>query len=115
NVGHIFISMETMVQKALPEYELVHADWIPLFAPGTKPSDWTMAPPTNDELLSALAEQPSRIKAVLEGKLNQPLAEAMKIGNFHEMATVQALIQFAVWHEGIHAGVIWSMSKINVY
>ena len=114
NVGHIFVSMETLVQRALPEYEPVHAEWIPLFAPGTKPADWTEEPPTKEELLSALEEQPARIHAVLEGKLNQSLPESMKIGKFHEMGTVEALIQFAVWHEGIHSGIISAMSKINV-
>ena len=115
NVGHIFVSMETLVQRALPEYEPVHAEWIPLFAPGTKPADWTVEPPTNEELLTALAEQPARIKGVLEGKLNQTLPESMKIGNLHEMATVEALMHFAVWHEGIHSGIISAMSKISVY
>ena len=64
---------------------------------------------------SALAEQPDRIKAMLEGNLEKSLAESMKIGNLHEMANVQALVQFAVWHEGIHSGIISSLSKINVF
>jgi hypothetical protein len=115
NMGHVFVSMETLVQKGLPEYEPVHPEWIPLFAPGTKPADWTVAPPSTEDLLSALAEQPARIKAALEGNLDKPLVESMKIGSFHEMANVHAIVQFAVWHEGIHSGIISAMSKINVY
>lgn len=113
NVGHIFTSMESFVQKVIPTYDPVHPEWIPLFKGGTKPEDWTMTPPTNEELLAALAAQPARVKEILAGKLDQPLPESMKIGNFHEMATIGAVIQFAVWHEGIHAGIIFALNKVT--
>jgi hypothetical protein len=114
NVGHIFVSFENFVQRVLPDYEQIHPEWGPLFKGGTKPADWTVEPPSNEELLAALASQPERVKGVLNGKLNQPLPEVMKIGTLHEMATVEAVIQFAIWHEGIHAGVISTLSKIII-
>jgi len=113
NVGHIFVSMESFIQNVSPTYEPVHPEWIPLFKGSTKPSDWTVEPPTNEELLTALADQPARVKEVLAGKLDQKLPEAMNIGKFHEMATIEAVIQFAVWHEGIHAGIIFALNKVT--
>lgn len=113
NVGHIFVSMESFVKKVVPDYELVHPEWAPLFKGGTMPSQWTDHVPTNEELHAALAEQPERVKKALTGKLNQELPESMKIGTIHEMATVASVIQFAVWHEGVHAGVISAMGNIT--
>ncbi|MFX3673007.1 MAG: DinB family protein [Paenisporosarcina sp.] len=113
NVGHIFVSMESFVHRVLPDYEQIHPEWVPFFKGGTKPADWTVEPPTNEELLAALAEQPARIREVLTGKLNQPLSETMKIGAIHEMPTVEAVIQFAIWHEGVHAGIISALNTIT--
>ena len=113
NVGHIFVSMESLTHRGVPEYEVSHPEWMSLFAPGTKPSDWTVAPPTNEQLLTALAEQPARVKEFLTGKLDQQMPDVMSIGKFHDMATVEAVIQFAIWHEGIHAGIIFALNKIT--
>ena len=113
NVGHIFTSMESFIQNVIPTYEPVHPEWIPLFKGGTNPTDWTVEPPTNEELLSALADQLARVKEILTGKLDQKLPEVMKIGKFHEMATIEAVIQFAVWHEGIHSGIIFALNKVT--
>jgi uncharacterized damage-inducible protein DinB len=113
NVGHIFVSMEAFIKRSIPTYEPVHPEWIPLFRGGTKPEEWNVEPPTHEELLTALAEQPIRVEEILLGKLDQPLPEVMSIGKFHEMATIDAVIQFANWHEGIHAGVIYALNKIT--
>lgn len=111
NVGHVYVNAEFFTQKAIPSYEVVHPEWLPLFVPGTKPSEWDMEPPTAEELVSALKEQTERIKAVLENNLSNILIESMSIGSLHEMKTVQALVQFMVWHEGVHAGIIHALNR----
>jgi len=111
NVGHIFVNAEMLTQKAILTYEIVHPEWVPLFVPGTKPNDWDVEPPTSGELVSALKEQTERIKAVLENNLSNTLIESMSIGNLHEMKTVEALVQFIVWHEGVHAGIIHALNR----
>lgn len=111
NVGHIYVNSEMLTQKAIPSYEIVHPEWISLFVSGTKPNDWDMEPPTSDELVSALQEQTERIKAVLDQNLSTILEESMSIGNLHEMKTVEALVQFMVWHEGVHAGIIHALNR----
>ena len=111
NAGHIYSSMEAFVKQAVPEYEPVHPEWAVFFARGTKPADWKGDVPTGEELLTALAEQPGRVTEALTGKLSHKFPESLKIGNIHEMATVDAVIQFAVWHEGLHTGIISGLSK----
>lgn len=113
NVGHIFVSMESFIKQCVPTYEPVHPEWMPLFKGGSKPEDWTVNPPTKEELLIALAEQPSRVEEILSEEIDHPLFKVMSIGNFHEMATIDAVIQFAIWHEGVHAGTIYALNKIT--
>lgn len=111
NTGHLFATMETLTKRAIPSYEPVHPEWFPLFVPGTSPDSWEVEPPTMDELVHALEEQPERIKAVLKDNLQNTLTEPMAIGKFHQMATVEAIVQFIVWHEGIHAGIIHALNR----
>lgn len=113
NAGHIFVSMEAFVQKALSEYEPVNPEWIPLFVTGTNPEGWGKNVPSNEELIAALKEQPARIVAVLEGNLGNVLVEPMSIGPMHTMDTVEAIVQFIVWHEGVHAGTIHGLNRVT--
>ncbi len=112
NAGHIFVTMEALIQKAMPEYNLVNPEWIPLFVTGSSPSKWEGEPPSNEELLTALKAQSERIVAFLEGKLDQTLAEPVQIGNIHTMETLDAVVQFIVWHEGVHAGLIQGLNRV---
>ncbi|WP_342599739.1 DinB family protein [Psychrobacillus sp. FSL H8-0483] len=111
NTGHLFATMETLTKRAIPSYEPMHPEWFPLFVPGTSPGSWEVEPPTMDELVRALEEQPERIKAVLKDNLQNSLTEPMAIGKFHQMETVEAIVQFMVWHEGIHAGIIHALNR----
>lgn len=112
NAGHIYITMETLIQKAVEGYELVNPEWIELFVSGSSPDTWEDNVPSTEELLAALEEQPGRIVKALEGKLTNTLQEPMSIGPLHTMVTVEAIVQFAVWHEGVHAGMINALNRL---
>jgi len=110
NAGHIYITMETFVQLAIPGYEIVHPEWIPLFATGSSPASWEGDIPSNEELRTALKEQSKRLIGVLEGKLDATIPKTIDIGP-HAMETVEAVVQFTIWHEGVHAGMIDGLNK----
>ena len=82
------------------------------FVSGSGPNDWEGNAPSTDELLAALEEQPERVVKALEGKLSNTLQEPMSIGPLHTMVTVEAVVQFAVWHEGVHAGMINALNRL---
>lgn len=111
NVGHIFTTMEALVHRGVSTYEPVHPEWRQFFSGGTKPVDWTDEAPTKEELLAALAEQPARVVEFLTGKLDQKLPDVMNIRDIHEMSTVEGVIQFVIWHEAVHAGIIFGLNK----
>ncbi len=110
NVGHIYIQMELLTQKAIPTYDLVYPEWVSFFIPGTSPEQWVTNPPSTQQLIHALEEQAPRIISLLKEKLSGYLPEVIQIGTLHTMETVDALVQFMVWHEGVHAGIIHSLN-----
>ncbi|SIT75023.1 DinB family protein [Edaphobacillus lindanitolerans] len=105
NAGHIFVSLEGFTKAIDPDYEIQNPDWTPLFNTGTSPSDWNGHVPSAEEILGALKSQTDRIAETLEGKLDSRLANPMNLGG-HEMNTGDAVLQFTVWHEGVHAGLL---------
>lgn len=110
NAGHIFVTMEYFANLVIEEYETVNPKWIRFFVTGTSPSSWEGDVPSNEEILTALHKQKERIIKAFEGKLEEPIAEPIKIGP-HTMATVEAIVQFVVWHEGVHAGIIDGLNR----
>ncbi|QTD40435.1 DinB family protein [Sporosarcina sp. Te-1] len=112
NAGHIYSSMEYFISSILPDYTPVHPEWGALFATGTNPGQWEGQPPSNEELLAALKEQPRRVSSVVEGKWDEKLAQAITIGPL-TMETVGEVVEFVVWHEGTHAGLIDALVRVT--
>ncbi|MFD1204600.1 DinB family protein [Sporosarcina contaminans] len=112
NAGHIYVTMEHFIGLVLPTYEKQHEDWGRFFATGTSPANWDSQPPTNEEILDALQEQTNRVSTALEGKLNEVLPEPVKLGTIFSMDSVDAVAQFVIWHEGVHAGVIHGLNRV---
>ncbi|EMR06166.1 DinB superfamily protein [Bhargavaea cecembensis DSE10] len=111
NAGHIFVSLENFTKMIAPDYEVVHPEWSGFFNTGTSPDGWGEGVPSDEELLSALKEQTDRIAAALEGQLDGQLGRPLEIAG-HQMDTGEKLLQFTVWHEGVHGGILNAMAHL---
>lgn len=105
NAGHIYVTLEYFVHLIDSEYEIVNAEWIPFFVRGSSPANWEGDIPSNEEIIVALTEQTTRLTKFLAGRLEEPLENPINLGA-KDMETIGALILFAIWHEGLHAGLI---------
>ena len=115
HAGHIFVTMETLIQQGVNSYEPRYPEWIPLFVDGTSPQQWKDDIPTHVEILSALREQPEWATDFLKDKLADKMFEPLIIGdNIMTIDDIDGIIQFIAWHEGVHAGVIDSLSKLSM-
>lgn len=110
NAGHIYVMLEYFVHLIDKEYEIVNAEWIPLFVRGSSPVNWEGDLPSNEEIVVALTEQTTRLTKFLAGRLEEPLDNPMNLGD-NDMETIGALILFASWHEGLHAGLIDGLNR----
>jgi len=106
HLGHIATVQESLCFKLAGEPFKLPETYPGLFANGTKPADWTLQPPTLEELKSILTEQPLRIKQKLYSRTADKLVQPFK-----GMDTVGAVIAFSLYHEGVHTGYMMSMRK----
>jgi hypothetical protein len=110
NTGHIvtmlnwFLSAGPALNTKLPDY------YSNLFMTGTKPSDWTVTPPSKEELIQYLSSQYDDLSKVDPGSLKMPLNPPFEMGPLKfEMA--DELFNFAFIHEAMHLGIISSLVK----
>ncbi|KKB34674.1 DinB family protein [Bacillus thermotolerans] len=112
NAGHIYISLESLLQVAAPGYEAVKAEeYASLFSTGTRPSEWTDNGPSKQEMIELLSGQTERVKQYFEERLSDQPAQELAIGPL-ALKTIDDLINFSLFHEGMHIGIIQSQLKV---
>jgi len=110
NVGHIatmlnwFLSAGPALNTKLPE------SYVGLFMSGTKPADWTAAPPSKEELIQYLSLQLDDLSRFNHESLIMPLDVPFEMGPL-KFATAGEVFNFAFIHEAVHLGVISSLVK----
>lgn len=111
NVGHIIVSLNAFFSLCGIDPIELPESYPGLYKMGTKPADWTDAPPSREELLQYLTLQLNHLSEVapeaLEGALKSPIA----MGPMH-FETVAELCNFAFVHEAMHASTIASLLKV---
>lgn len=110
NAGHVFVSMEYFVSSVIEDYEMVHPEWAPFFATGSSPASWEGDAPSKEEIMMALKEQSARIIKAVEGNLEKTIVNPIKIADM-TLENVETVVQFVIWHEGIHAGIISGLNR----
>lgn len=110
NAGHVvtmlnwFLSAGPVLNTKLPE------SYPGLFMTGTKPSDWTVAPPSKEELIQCLTAQLDDLFNVDVESLNMSLNAPFEMGPL-KLETAGELFNFAFIHEAVHLGIISSLVK----
>lgn len=108
NLGHIYTVQNALVSKFGGKNIDMPSRYLELFAPGTKPADWQGEVPTLDELKQLLEEQPAKLKEALAGQLNEKAAKSFK-----SLSTIGEILNFTMYHEGLHLGTIKGLKKVN--
>jgi uncharacterized damage-inducible protein DinB len=106
NLGHIYTVQNALISKFGGKNIDTPSRCLELFAPGTKPADWQGEVPTLDELKQLLKEQPVKLKEALAGQLDEKSAEPFK-----SLSTIGELLNFTMYHEGMHLGTIKGLKK----
>ncbi|MYL70690.1 DinB family protein [Halobacillus litoralis] len=101
NIGHIYVVQNSLLAKFGGKPVATPSRYIELFAPGTKPADWEGDIPSLDELKQELEEQPLKLKEVLSGQLDDEAAQP-----FLSLPTVGEILNFTIYHEGVHTGTV---------
>lgn len=108
NLGHIFTVQNGLILQFGGKVTETPVHYFELFAPGTKPADWSAEVPPLHELKQLLEEQPAKLKEALAGQLDEQAAKAFKT-----LTTVGEILNFSIFHEGMHLGAIKGLKKAN--
>lgn len=111
NIGHMVYWMDKYSSLSFGSPSAIPAQYETLFNSGTKPSDWTVTPPSKDELMAMLRDQLSSLSDLAPEMLEQRLQAPFEMGPF-QFVTAGELFNFALIHEALHLGVISSQLKL---
>ncbi|WP_227002635.1 DinB family protein [Salicibibacter kimchii] len=108
NLAHIYTVQNLLLSNYGGKNIETPSRYPELFAPGTKPADWEGEVPTLDEIKQHLENQPAKLKETLSGQLDNKAAKP-----FMSLPTVGEILNFTLYHEGMHVGVIKGIKKAN--
>lgn len=111
NIGHMIYWMDKYSMLSFGSPSAIPAQYEELFNSGTKPSDWTIAPPSKEELIQLLMQQLSGLSELKPELLDKNLQSPFEMGPF-QFITAGELFNFALMHEAIHLGTISSQFKL---
>lgn len=102
NFGHIAFIQEKLAFGLLGEKMKLPKEYELLFAAGTKPAEWNETPPSFAEIAEVLADQKTRIKEFLQGRLQEELpAPFTNQGGITSYSVGEAFL-FSFFHEALH-------------
>lgn len=110
NVGHMVYWMDKYSTLSFGLPSAIPPRYESLFGSGTKPSEWTITPPSSEELTELLMAQLSRLSELTPEMLDLKLQSPYIMGPF-QFITSGELFNFALMHEAIHLGIISSQLK----
>lgn len=111
NVGHMIYWMDKYSPLIFDSPPIVPDSYETLFNSGTKPLDWTFAPPSKGAMVEMLTAQLSRITELTPEMLGVKLSSPFDLGPFH-FNTSGELLNFILIHEAFHLGTISSQLKV---
>ncbi|WP_419954727.1 DinB family protein [Neobacillus niacini] len=107
HVGHVLTTTESLVFGFPKNTSHLPANYIGLFARGTKPTDWKGDVPSVSILVGQLKDQLNRMKEIPVESLSVELKEP-----FLGQKTFGELVNFALFHENLHLGQIQAMKRV---
>ncbi|ARI77809.1 DinB family protein [Halobacillus mangrovi] len=113
NFGHIYVAQENLIHRFLDLEPQLSEEYKSLFNGGTSPDSWTITPPTLEEIRSKLAKQTDRIQETIQGRLDEKGEKPFNLGNGIVLTTVAEVLNFSIWHEGLHQGKITAMQRVQ--
>lgn len=107
NIGHIVYDQDVWFHYLIEDESAIPKAYEKFFGFGTSPETWHEAPPSWEELLEHLRNQPERLQKQFAARLDEPLQKVTEAG----MSTIGEIIPRTLYHEGLHQGTIIALRK----
>jgi uncharacterized damage-inducible protein DinB len=106
NLGHIYLDQFLWIQHLTKEPIAIPDGFREWFGFGTKPADWSSAPPSLETLRQLLAEQPGKIREAYGHRLEEEFPPTES-----GMHTIAQVLVRTIFHEGLHLAAIQSIRR----
>lgn len=113
NLGHVCLTQDRMAFYYANEPMEVPEVFSDLFRSGTKPIDWKIKPPTLQELVDILGDQPNRIRERLQNRLDEAVANPFSKIPGLTLRTFDELLTFSLFHEARHFETVNTLIKFT--
>jgi hypothetical protein len=110
HIGHILTTQDRFATIFAGATSQLPAHYSSLFANGTKPADWQETPPSLEELIAQLKEQPSHIKTQLGSRLHEKAVKPF-VRSGYPLETIEEVMNYSLYHEGVHIGMINGLKR----
>jgi uncharacterized damage-inducible protein DinB len=112
NVGHILLAAEQFLFVMTDRESILPEHYKQLFSRGTKPSEWTMEPPSLDSLLEQLDTQSERVKLTFSENTNEKMPTPFQFPGLPPLETVGDVLLLTMYHETMHTGQIKALKRL---
>jgi hypothetical protein len=109
HTGHVLVVAESLLFGFPNQSKNIPEIYQALFAPGTKPADWTGDTPSLADLIKYLEEQHARINDLSDAFFAEDLPYTLPFGNFK---TYNDIFTMLLQHEPEHLGQMKAMHRI---
>ncbi|WP_419880897.1 DinB family protein [Peribacillus sp. B-H-3] len=106
NFGHIAFIQEKLVFGLLGKEGGLPEEYEEFFKAGSKPADWSDAPPSMSEIADELSKQKSRIRSFLESSMDIKFPEPFTNKAGIKLYTSGEAFLFSFFHEAMHIETI---------
>lgn len=110
NLAHMYVVQEQLVVGLAGETPQMPERYEELFASGTKPADWQGDIPDLADIRKNLQDQPAKLKEKFAGRLEEKAVKPFTPGDL-ELTTIGELLNFTMYHEGLHTGFIKGLKR----
>lgn len=110
NLGHIYLVQEKFAFHFAGEPVQLPESFDRLFGRGTKPAEWNEEPPTREQLLQMLTDQPKRIHESLHNRLGEQV-KPYTTGSGLTLSSIGEFVNFTLYHEGMHYNTIHLLKR----
>lgn len=112
NFAHILTPYEAFVFGLSGKESNLDPKYKELFGRGTRPSEWTVVPPSMKEIAKELDTQGKLIIETFHDSLDEKLLKPFDFSPNYTFETVRDALTACIWHEGLHLGVINGLMRV---
>lgn len=111
NLGHLYVVQEKFAFGWLGAPTVQPENFQAYFGNGSSPNQWDQNVPSLSLMKEMLENQMQRIETLLPERLDEWFATPYKTASGFQIDSVQELLSFSIYHEGMHLGIMKSIAQ----